>query len=615
MRSKNKKDTEKGCLLNLSVCSEQHVTKTSMLKEKSCPQKRAIGDKSLIKNSDKLKRKDEASCKLLVKPCFGEDEASSKEIDQHQKQCVNDIAEMKPKLAELHFDSTTTDTGQLIQHNVSEMTEVSESCKANVHVHVVELKMTMSQDSNENVCAEDTEWFFDSGASDSGYLSSEVNPENDLQNGLSAQQLKEKWDKELIDDIQDLKEAIEKDLTIVHERRQRMNKKLSEYIKSSPKPDNDDEFDNCFEDLKSNATVPQTDIMVVMERSSTEASRNTQRIQCFQKKDKKLTCHKDSQSKDKVRLAHIKTGYVNAETFSSENNVQSVSSGTFDSTENANKFQSKKGCSLHHTEDRCDIPNKTLDANKLKIRSRHLNNAKIGTETKTVVSLNKSTVVNDSQSSCTHKREVVETRDTFHSNEQEDQSRRKHGEVNHHNALYSRRRNHGDDSSSESTKYSKQFPKQNHSSSCNKSTSSLKKQNIDLKSINNLLVDVGLSGDISRIGVANICKSSRHVGKTNSEETHSDRNGERTLQPSKETIEQTQPKGGKFNDTGQSSIHVETDLLENESLNDVTSKSEDKKDSWLYKLISGLCPYTGMGIIEIVHQIISNHLGEMNDIR
>ena len=583
-----------------------------MIKETSCPQKRAIANKSLIKSSDKLKRKDEASCKLFVKPCYGEDDSSSKEIDQHQKQCVNDKAEMKPKLAELHFDSPRTNTGQLIHHNVSERTDVSESCKANVPV--VELKMTMSHNSNEKVCAEDTEWFFDSGASDLGHLSSEVIPENDLQNGLSAQQLKEKWDKELIEDIQDLKEAIEKDLTIVHERRQRMNKRLSEYIKSSPKPDNDDEFDNCFEDLKSNAKVPHTDKMV-MERPCTEASRNIQRIECFQKKDKKLTCHKDSQSKDKAGLAHIKTGYVNAEMCSSEKNVRSVSSATCDSTETANKFQSKKACSLHHTEDRSDIPNKTLDANKLRIRSRHLNNAKIGTETKTVVSLNKSTVVNNSQSSCTHKREVVETRDTFHSNEQEDQSRQKHGEENHHNALYSRRRNHGDDSSSESTKHSEQFPKQNHSNSGNKSTSSVKKQNIDLKSINNLLVDVGISGDISRIGVANICKSSRHVGKTNLEETRSDRNGERTLQPSKEIVEQTQPKGGKFNDSGQSNINKESDQLENESLNDETRKSEDKKQSWLYKLISGLCPYTGMGIIEIVCQIISYHLGEMNDIR
>ena len=581
-----------------------------MLKEKSCSQKRAIANKSLIKNSGKLKRKDEAICNLFVKPSFGEDDSSSKEIDQHQKQCVNDKAEMKPKLAELHFDSTTTDTGQLIQHNVSEMSEVSESCKANVPV--VELKMTVVQGSNEKVCAEDTEWFFDSGASDSGYLTSEVIPENDLQNGLNAQQLKEKWDKELIDDIQDLKEAIEKDLTIVHERRQRMNKKLSEYIKSSPKPDNDDEFDNCFEDLKSNAIVPQTD-RIVLERPSTEVSRNIQRNECFQNKNKKLTCHKDSQSKDKAGLAHIKTGYVNAETCSSENNVQSVSSGTCDSTENANKFQSKKGCSLHHTEDRCDIPNKTLDANKLKIRSRHLNDAKIGTETKTVVSLNKPTVVNNSQSSCTHKREAIETKYTFHSNEQEDQSSEKHGEVNHHNALYSRRRNHGDESSSESTKHYKQFPKQNHSNSCNKSSSSVKKQNIDLKSINNLLVDVGISGDKSRIGVANICKSSRHVGKTNLEEAHSDRNGERTLQPSKEITEQT--KGRKFKDTAQPNIHMKTDQLENESLNDVTRKSDDKNHSWLYKLITGLCPYTGIGIIEIVHQIISNHLGEMNDIR
>ena len=612
MRGKNNKSNDIGCPINQSVCSEQHVTKTSMLKEKSCPQKRAIGDKSLIKNSDKLIRIDEASCKLFVKPCFGEDDSSSKEIDQHQKQCVNDKAEMKPKLAELHFDSTTTDTGQLIQHNVSEMTEVSESCKANVPV--VELKMTVSPDSNENVSAEDTEWFFDSGASDSGYLSSEVNPGNDLQNGLSAKQLKEKWDKELIDDIQDLKEAIEKDLTIVHERRQRMNKKLSEYIKSSPKPDNDDEFDNCFEDLKSNAKVPQTDKMF-MEGPSTEASINIQRIERFQKKDKKMTCHKDSQSKDKAGLAHIKTGYVNSETCSSENNVFSVSSGTCDSNESANNFQSKKGCSLHHTEDRCDIPNKTVDANKLRIRSRHLNNAKIGTEVKTVVSLNKSTVVNNSQSSCTYKREVIETRDTFHSNELEDQSGQKEGEVNHHNDLYSRRRNHGDDSSSESTKHSKQFPKINHSNSGNKSSSSVKKQNIDLKSINNLLVGVGISDDIARIGVANIRKSSRHVGKTNLEEAHSDRNGEKTLQPSMEIIEQTQCKGRMFKDTAQPHINMKTDQLENESLNDETRKSDDKKHSWLYKLISGLCPFTGMGIIEVIHQIISNNMGEINDIR
>ena len=610
MRSKNKKSTDKGCLLNQSVCSEQHVTKTSMIKEKACPQKkRAIANKSLVKNSDKLKRKDDTNCKLFAKPYFSEDDSSSKEIDQHQKQ----KAKTKSKVTEMHFDSpSTTNSSQLTHYNVSERAEVSEPGKANVPV--VELKMTMSQDSNESVCVEDTEWFFDSGASDSGYLSSEVIPENDLQNGLNAQQLKEKWDKELIDDIQDLKEAIEKDLTIVHERRQRMNKRLSEYIKSSPKPDNDDEFDNCFEDLKSNAKVPQTDKMV-MERPSTEASRNIQRIECFQKKGKKLTCHKDSQSKDKAGLTHIKTGYVNSETCSSENNVFSVSSGTCDSNESANNFQSKKGCSLHHAEDKCDIPNKTLDANKLRIRSRHLNNAKIGTETKTVVSLNKSTVVNNSQSSCTHKREVVETKDTFHSNELEDQSRQKHGEVNHHNALYSRRRNHGDDSSSQSTKHSQQLPKQDHSNSGNKSTSSVKKQNIDLKSINDLLVDMGLSGDVSRIGVANICNSSRHVGNTNLEEAHSDRNGEGSQQPSQEIIEQTQPKGGKFKDTAQPNFNKETDQLENESLNDETRKTDDKKQSWLYKLITGLCPYTDMGIIEIVHQIISNHLGEMNDIR
>ena len=127
-------------------------------------------------------------------------------------------------------------------------------------IPVIQLKMKNLENESEYDFNEETDWFFETSQT---VVSGNEMQEGELihtcmkdkvQDGLNMENLKQKWDTDLLNDIKDLKEGIESDLKIVSERRERLNKKLAKYIKVGPNTSTDYEFDDCFEDLEKGET-------------------------------------------------------------------------------------------------------------------------------------------------------------------------------------------------------------------------------------------------------------------------------------------------------------------------------------------------------------------------
>ena len=122
-------------------------------------------------------------------------------------------------------------------------------------IPVIQLKMKNLDNEIEQDFSEETDWFFETSET---VVSGNEMHKDELHSGiktecrdkLDIENLKQKWDTDLLDDIKDLKEGIESDLKIVSERRKRLNEKLAKYIKVGSNADNDDEFNDCFEGLE-----------------------------------------------------------------------------------------------------------------------------------------------------------------------------------------------------------------------------------------------------------------------------------------------------------------------------------------------------------------------------
>ena len=121
-------------------------------------------------------------------------------------------------------------------------------------IPVIHLEMKNMGNDNEPDINDETDWFFDTteivGSGNEMQKHEHPSDESESQDRLNMENLRQKWDSELLDDIKDLKEGIESDLKIVNERRKRLNEKLAKYIKIESSVANDDEFDDCFEGLE-----------------------------------------------------------------------------------------------------------------------------------------------------------------------------------------------------------------------------------------------------------------------------------------------------------------------------------------------------------------------------
>lgn len=126
-------------------------------------------------------------------------------------------------------------------------------CQVKDDIPLVELKMKNIQNERHDL-QEDTDWFFESDQTSASSHALEQEKSKIIDSSPNESQnidiLKQKWDMELLNDIIGLKEGIENDLKIVHERRERLNKKLARYIRTKSEGDTDDEFENCFDNLR-----------------------------------------------------------------------------------------------------------------------------------------------------------------------------------------------------------------------------------------------------------------------------------------------------------------------------------------------------------------------------
>ena len=126
-------------------------------------------------------------------------------------------------------------------------------------IPVIHLEMKNMGNNSEQDINDETDWFFNTteivGSGKEMHKHEHPSDESKSQDRLNMENLRQKWDSELLDDIKDLKEGIESDLKIVNERRKRLNEKLAKYIKIESSVANDDEFDDCFEGLERDGAV------------------------------------------------------------------------------------------------------------------------------------------------------------------------------------------------------------------------------------------------------------------------------------------------------------------------------------------------------------------------
>ena len=507
-------------------------------------------------------------------------------------------------------------------------------------VPTLDLEMNNLQVDDETVFMDDTDWFFensslsapqnncDATTVDHTLISSDESKlgviqqsdnkitEDKFQNNLNFENLKQKWDIELIEDIKELKEAIEKDLTIVHERRERMNKRLAKYLNSSSKYDTDDEFDNCFEDLKVDSCISDKN---AKESTSTEmdggrlhknkssqheidrvgSSRHLER-----KNHNSVTCDKTIKPDDEfvIKINLPKSCKPDSRSYNDKmlSHIPVIKINSSCNKENGGDIQSNKEFLLDQKKSFSDVQTKKSDTGQLKLRSRHLRDDRVENEGHNIVVLGNSESENTPLSNCKQISQVIDKGNKPISSETKFSSEKKLS-VNNLNAT------------TEITWQSKMVSFHQNSESCDHLEKYQNKQTIktDLSKIDSLITNLGISGKHkSGVEVRNISKSSRHVGQTNFDITAIDM--DRKTFPPKDVTNDT--KGGKSVSEDKGKSHNNT--VETEKQKDKHSqnyneeyRADEVKQLELFKLITGLCPYTDIGIVEIVHQIVSKQLG------